>query len=115
MLFYYQVFKFYKLLIVKENTFQLNEFNNVDLGDDLLIADPTLGSGVPTSTEGTLDEYVNLVSPVVVEFGDRDGVGVGAGGEGESAVFEKKKRQKTSEVWNDSSSIKMNSVKKIPV
>ena len=30
-------FKFYKLLIVMENTIQLNEINEVDLGDDTLI------------------------------------------------------------------------------
>ena len=77
-----------------KNTFQLNEFNDVDLGDDSLTADTTPGSGLSTSTEGTPDEYVSLVSPVFVESGDGDGAGVG--GEGGSAVFQKKERQKTS-------------------
>ena len=70
-----------------QNTFQLNEINGVDS----LITDLTPGSGVSASTERTLDEHVNQVSPVVVEFGDGDGdvvvqsgAGVGArvGGEG---------------------------------
>jgi hypothetical protein len=62
------------------------------LGDDSLTADPTPASGVSVSTEGTLDEHVNMVSPVVVESRD------GAGGEGGSAAFQKKGRQKTSKV-----------------
>jgi hypothetical protein len=53
-----------------KNTFQFNEINGVDLGDDSLTANPTPGSGVSTSTKCTLDEHVNIVSPVVVESGD---------------------------------------------
>jgi hypothetical protein len=67
-----------------ENTIQLNEINEVDLGDDTLTADPTPRSGVAVSTECTLDEHI------VVESGDGDGDGDGsvsrggarAGGEG---------------------------------
>ena len=73
-----------------ENTIQLNEINEVDLGDDSLIANPTPRSNVAASTECTLDE------PVVVEYRDWDGVG--AWGEGGSAAFQKKERRKTSKV-----------------
>jgi hypothetical protein len=68
-----------------ENAIELNEINEVDLGDDALTADPTPGSGMAASTKCTLDE------PVVVEFesGDGDGAGAGAGGEGGSAAFQK--------------------------
>jgi hypothetical protein len=70
-----------------ENTIELNEINEVDLGDDALTADPTPRSGVAASTKCTLDE------PVVVEFesgdGDGAGVGVGVGAEGGSAAFQK--------------------------
>jgi hypothetical protein len=103
-----------------ENTIELNEINEVDLGDDALIANPTPRSGVATSTECTPDE------PVVVEIesesgdgdgdGDGDGTGsmfravfeagagagtraravagavAGAGGEGGSVAFQKKER-----------------------
>ncbi|XP_059435493.1 zinc finger BED domain-containing protein RICESLEEPER 2-like [Corylus avellana] len=64
-----------------ENTFQLNAFNDVNLGDDSLTANPTPGYGVSASTECTPDEHVNLVSPVVVESGDglRMGIGLGLG------------------------------------
>ncbi|XP_059436870.1 zinc finger BED domain-containing protein RICESLEEPER 2-like [Corylus avellana] len=103
-----------------DNTFQLNKFNDVDLGDDSLTIDPTPGSGVSASTECTLDGHVNLVSPVVVESRDdagaRDGDGAeaegGAGVEGGSAAFQRKERQKISKVWNDFSSITINGVKK---
>jgi hypothetical protein len=92
-----------------ENAFQLNEINDVDLGDDSLTAEPTLGSGVFASTECTPDEHVNLVSLVVVEsrdgdgdvvvqFGVGSGSGAGVGGEGRFAAFQKKERQKTSKV-----------------
>jgi hypothetical protein len=100
-----------------ENTIEINE---VDLGDDTLTANPTLGSGVAANTEYTPDE------PVVVEFGfeseSGDGAGsrsvsmfvsgAGAGGEGGSAAFQKKERQKTSKVWNDFSSITVAGVRK---
>ncbi|XP_059429198.1 zinc finger BED domain-containing protein RICESLEEPER 2-like [Corylus avellana] len=101
-----------------ENTFQFNAFNDVDLGDDSLTADPTSRSGVSTSTECTPDEHVNLLSPVVVESGDGagdgdgDGAGARAAGEGVSVAFQRKERQKTSKVWNDFSSIEINGVKK---
>ena len=93
-----------------ENTIELNEINEVDLGDDTLTADLTLGSGVTASTECTPNE------PVVVESESGDGsvsgavlgvvsgVGVGSrimagvGGESGSAAFQKKERQKTSKV-----------------
>ena len=93
-----------------ENTIQLNEINEVDLGDDTLTADLTPGSGVATSTECTPNK------PVVVEFGFGDGdgagsmsmsvvgvgsvskAGVGVGAEGGSAAFRKKEKQKTSKV-----------------
>ena len=81
-----------------ENTIQLNEINEVDLGDDSLTAHPTPGSGVATSMECTPDE------PVVVESGDGDGdrdrAGsvFGVGGEVGFAVFQKKERQKTLKV-----------------
>ena len=84
LLFYLSSFKFYKLLTFMENTFQLNEFNDVDFGDDSLTVDPTPRSSVSTSTKGTPDEHVNVVSPVVVEYRD------GASGEGGSAAFQKK-------------------------
>ena len=79
-----------------ENTIEINE---VDLGDDTLIADPTHGSGVAASTECTPNE------PVVVESESGDGARVvsvfvfgagardravsmsGAGCEGGSAAF----------------------------
>ena len=90
-----------------ENTIELNEINDVDLGDDTLTADLTLGSGVAASTDCTPDELVVVES----ESGDGNGDGVGsvsrAGVRGEcgSAAFQKKERQKTSKVWNDFSSI----------
>jgi hypothetical protein len=59
-----------------ENTIQLNEINEVDLGDDTLTADPTPGSSVAASTECTPDE------PVVVEsmgMGGWSGLGLGLG------------------------------------
>jgi hypothetical protein len=103
--FIYRALKFNKLLTVMENAFQLNEINDVDLGDDSLIADPTPGSGVSASTKCTPNEHVNLVSLFVVESedGDRDvvvqfGARSGVGGEGGSATFQKKERQKTSKV-----------------
>jgi hypothetical protein len=79
-----------------ENTIQLNEINEVDLGDDTLTTSLTPGSGVAASIECTLDE------PVVVksEFGDGDragsvsGAGTRARGEGGSATFQKKERQR---------------------
>jgi hypothetical protein len=89
---------FYKLIIVMENTIELNEINEVDLGDNTLTVDPTPGSGVAAtaSTECTPDE------PVVVESesGDGDGArsvsgagaGAGAGAEGRFAAFQKKER-----------------------
>jgi hypothetical protein len=91
-----------------ENTIQLNEINEVDLGDDTLTANPTSGSAMAASTEYMPDE------PVVVESGDGDGVVSvsGAGGEGGSAALKKKERQKTLKVWNDFSSITVNGVKK---
>jgi hypothetical protein len=115
-----------------ENTIELNEINEVDLGDDALIANPTPRSGVATSTECTPNE------PVVVEFesesGDGDGARsmfgavseagtrarvvagavarAGAGGEGGSVAFQKKERQKTSKVWNDFSLITIVGVRK---
>ena len=93
-----------------ENTIQLNEINEVYLGDDTLTADPTLRSGVAASTECTPDELV------VIETESRDGAGfvsgAGAGGEGGSAAFQKKKKQKTSKVLNDFSSITVNGVRK---
>jgi hypothetical protein len=91
-----------------ENTIQLNEINEVDLGDDTLTADPTSGSAMAASTEYMPDE------PVVVESGDGDGVVSvsGAGGEGGSAALKKKERQKTLKVWNDFSSITVNGVRK---
>jgi hypothetical protein len=106
-----------------ESTFQLNEINDVDLGDDLLTADPTLRSDVSASTECTPDEHINLVSPVVVESRDGDGdvvvqSGTGSGfragvrDEGGSAAFQKKERQKTFKVWNDFSSVTINGVRK---
>jgi hypothetical protein len=70
---------FYKLITVMENTIELNEMIEVELGDDTLTADPTPGSGVAASSECTPKE------PVVVESesksGDGDGAvsGVGAG------------------------------------
>jgi hypothetical protein len=70
--FIYQALKFIKLLTVMKNTFQFNEINDIDLGDDSLTADPTLGFSVFASTECTPDEHVNIVSPLVVEFGDGD-------------------------------------------
>ena len=73
-----------------ENTIELNEINKVDLGNDTLTANPTLGFGVAASTKCTLDELVVVES----ESGDRDG----AGAEGGSAAFQKKERQKTSKV-----------------
>jgi hypothetical protein len=93
-----------------KNTIQLNEINEVDLGDDTLTADPTSGSAMAASTEYMPDE------PVVVESGDGDGDGVvsvsGAGGEGGSAALKNKERQKTLKVWNDFSSITVNGVRK---
>jgi hypothetical protein len=70
-----------------ENTIQFNEINEVDLGDDTLIDDPTPGFGVTASTECTPDE-------LVVEFRDGDGSvsGVGARIEGGFAAFRKKER-----------------------
>jgi hypothetical protein len=105
-----------------ENTIELNEINEVGLGDDTLAADPTHGSGVAASSQCTPDE------PVVVESesesGDGDGDGDGAGsvsgsgagagvrGEGGAAAFQKKERKKTSKVWNDFSSITVAGVRK---
>jgi hypothetical protein len=68
-----------------KNTFQFNEINDIDLGDDSLTADPTPGSGVSTSTECTPDEHVNIVSPLVVEFGDGDVVVQSMAGSGSGA------------------------------
>jgi hypothetical protein len=119
---------FYKLITVMENTIELNEMIEVELGDDTLTVDPTPGSGVAASSECTPKE------PVVVEseseFGDGDGAvsgagsrsvsGVGAragaesgvGVEGGSAAFQKKERKKTSKVWKDFSSITVAGVRK---
>jgi hypothetical protein len=88
----YRALKFNKLLTIMENTFQLNEINDVDLGNDSLTANPTPGSGVSASTECTPDEYVNMISHVVVESRDEDvvvqsGAGTRVGGEGGSTVF----------------------------
>jgi hypothetical protein len=88
-----------------ENTIELNEINEVDLGDNTLTVDPTPRSGVAGRTECTLDELVVVES----ESGDGDGDGDGvrsvsgfvsgaragtvararAGGEGGSAAFQK--------------------------
>jgi hypothetical protein len=86
-----------------ENTIQLNEINEVDLGDDILIADHILGSGVASSTP---DELVVVESMDGDKEGDGDGTGSmsgagaegRAGGEGGFAAFQKKERQKTSKV-----------------
>ncbi|XP_059429199.1 zinc finger BED domain-containing protein RICESLEEPER 2-like [Corylus avellana] len=91
-----------------ENTFQLNEFNDVDLGDDSLTADPTLGFGVSSSTKCTPDEHVNLVSPVVVESGDGDGAGAGVGAEGKSSTTSTLSRHLTAYV----KFVELNSLKK---
>jgi hypothetical protein len=107
---------FYKLITVMENTIELNEINEVDLGDDTPTADPTPGSSVAAtaSTECTLVELIVVESES--ESGDGDGAGSGsvsgAGGEGGSAAFQKKERQKTSKVWNDFSSIIVADVRK---
>ena len=79
---------------------ELHEINEVDLGNDTLTADPTIGFGVAASTKSTPDELV------VVEFesGDGDGDLAGAGSvsgakaEGGSTAFQKNERQKTSKV-----------------
>jgi hypothetical protein len=93
-----------------ENTIEINEINEVDLGDDTLTADPTSGFGVATSTECTPDEPVVVKSESEFESGSRDGDRDGAGSrsvsgagarggeEGGSAAFQKKERQKTSKV-----------------
>jgi hypothetical protein len=121
---------FYKLITVMENTIELNEIIEVELGDETLTADPIPGSGVAASSECTPNE------PIVVESesesGDGDGVGsragagsgyvsragaeagvgVGGGVEGGSAAFQKKERKKTSKVWKDFSSIIVAGVRK---
>ena len=68
-----------------DNTFELNEINDVDLGDDSLTAYPTLGSSVSARIECTPYEHVNLVCPVVVESGDGDGDVVVQSGAGSGA------------------------------
>jgi hypothetical protein len=57
-----------------ENTIELNEINEVDLGDNTFTVDPTPRSGVAVSTECTLDELVVVES----ESGDGDGDGAGS-------------------------------------
>jgi hypothetical protein len=70
-----------------ENTIELNEINEVDLGDNTLTVDPTPRSGVAGRTECTLDELVVVESES--ESGDGDegwslglclGLGLGLGG-----------------------------------
>jgi hypothetical protein len=107
-----------------ENTIEINEINEVDLGDDTLTADPTHESVVAASSECTPVEHVVIEFESESGAGDGDGAGArdesvsvsvsgaGAGGEGGSAAFQKKERQKTSKVWNDFSSITVAGVRK---
>jgi hypothetical protein len=56
-----------------ENTIELNEINEIDLGDDALTVDPTPGSGVAASIECMPDELVVVESESESKSGD--GVG----------------------------------------
>ena len=78
-----------------ENTSQSMELANieVDLNDDTLTVIPTPRSVESVSTENTLNQHVNVVSPTRAGVRVRDGAS-----SSENAQYQKKERQKTSKV-----------------
>jgi hypothetical protein len=87
---------FFQLIIVMENTSQVGLVDSIsDIGDDMMIADPSPGDGV---SENVVDS-AQTTGPLANEDPGKK-------------AYEKKERWKTSAVWNDFVIVEVHGVKK---